>query len=231
MRLIAAISLSLAASSAALAGVSGTAIPLTGLQIRNNTNQSRTSAPDTVGAAYLYNTDIIGNARGVGGVLGILFPQPTPIAQILAQLSGQPVTSLAGQVVNTPGTLPITGTPTTTSGTQVISGITVTYSFTLTTSIDAAGVASFSITSVVLSPSFLVGYLEFTSGNVVINRVCPGDTNADNLINFADLSAVLSQFGQTTLPGAALLSGDVNGDGAVNFGDLSIVLSVFGTGC
>ncbi len=56
---------------------------------------------------------------------------------------------------------------------------------------------------------------------------CPGDTNGDNIVNFADLNAVLGQFGQTG-PG---LAADVNGDGTVNFADLNIVLSNFGRTC
>ncbi len=56
---------------------------------------------------------------------------------------------------------------------------------------------------------------------------CPGDTNGDNIVNFADLNIVLSQFGMS----GAGLSGDVNGDNVVNFADLNIVLSHFGTIC
>ncbi len=56
---------------------------------------------------------------------------------------------------------------------------------------------------------------------------CPGDTNGDNIVNFADLNAVLSTFGQT----GSGLAGDVNGDGVVNFVDLNIVLSNFGMVC
>ncbi len=57
--------------------------------------------------------------------------------------------------------------------------------------------------------------------------LCPGDTNGDNIVNFADLNAVLGQFGQTG-PG---LAADVNGDGVVNFADLNLVLSNFGRTC
>ncbi|MBX3352015.1 MAG: hypothetical protein KF684_03710 [Phycisphaeraceae bacterium] len=57
--------------------------------------------------------------------------------------------------------------------------------------------------------------------------VCPGDTNGDNVVNFADLNAVLSAFGQT---GAGIV-GDANNDGVVNFSDLNIVLSNFGVSC
>ncbi len=56
---------------------------------------------------------------------------------------------------------------------------------------------------------------------------CPGDTNGDNLVNFADLNTVLADFGMS----AAGLAGDVNGDGVVNFTDLNEVLANFGSGC
>ena len=55
---------------------------------------------------------------------------------------------------------------------------------------------------------------------------CPGDTNGDRIVNFADLNTVLGQFGQS-----GSLPGDVNGDGVVNFTDLNIVLANFGTSC
>ncbi len=56
---------------------------------------------------------------------------------------------------------------------------------------------------------------------------CPGDSNGDAQVNFADLNNVLSDFGQSG-PG---LAGDVNGDGVVNFADLNLVLSFFGSNC
>jgi hypothetical protein len=56
---------------------------------------------------------------------------------------------------------------------------------------------------------------------------CPGDTNGDNIVNFADLNTVLAQFGQT----GQGLAGDVNGDEAVNFTDLNLVLTNFGAIC
>ena len=57
---------------------------------------------------------------------------------------------------------------------------------------------------------------------------CPGDVSGDGVVNFADLSVVLAQFGQTVTPATG---GDVNGDGVVNFADLSVVLSQFGRVC
>ncbi len=56
---------------------------------------------------------------------------------------------------------------------------------------------------------------------------CAGDANGDNLVNFADLNAVLGDFGASGMG----LPGDLNGDGAVDFADLNLVLSNFGQGC
>lgn len=57
---------------------------------------------------------------------------------------------------------------------------------------------------------------------------CPGDTNFDRLINGADLSVLLSQFGQSVAPNT---NADLNGDGLVNGADLSVLLGRFGLGC
>lgn len=53
---------------------------------------------------------------------------------------------------------------------------------------------------------------------------CSGDTNGDGVINFNDLNAVLSSFGQSG-------AGDTDCSGTVNFNDLNSVLSAFGTTC
>ncbi len=51
---------------------------------------------------------------------------------------------------------------------------------------------------------------------------CLGDTNADGIVDLADLNAVLANFGQSTA------SGDVTGDGQVDLADLNLVLANFG---
>jgi len=53
------------------------------------------------------------------------------------------------------------------------------------------------------------------------------DTNGDNVVNFADLNAVLGAFGQSGAGNPA----DVNGDMIVNFSDLNAVLAEFGLDC
>lgn len=57
---------------------------------------------------------------------------------------------------------------------------------------------------------------------------CTADTNADHLVNGADLSVILSAFGRQTPPG---LGPDLNDDGIVNGSDLSILLFNFGDPC
>ena len=58
---------------------------------------------------------------------------------------------------------------------------------------------------------------------------CPGDTNADLVVNFADLNIVLAQYGMQSYPGD--LAGDLDANGVVNFTDLNIVLSAYGSAC
>lgn len=57
---------------------------------------------------------------------------------------------------------------------------------------------------------------------------CQGDTNFDASINAADLSVLLSTFGQQMPWGSG---GDLNADGVVDSADLSVLLGRFGSGC
>ncbi|MBX3353742.1 MAG: hypothetical protein KF684_12485 [Phycisphaeraceae bacterium] len=56
----------------------------------------------------------------------------------------------------------------------------------------------------------------------------PGDANNDGIVSFADINAVLSNFGAAG-PADGSLPGDVTLDGEVNFADINAVLSNFGT--
>lgn len=58
--------------------------------------------------------------------------------------------------------------------------------------------------------------------------VCAGDVNGDGLVNAADLSVVLANFGGG---GGGAETGDFNDDGYCNVADLSVLLSQFGGGC
>jgi hypothetical protein len=67
-----------------------------------------------------------------------------------------------------------------------------------------------------------------TLDDLRVVRVVPcADANGDNIVNFTDLNAVLSSFGQA----GAGLAADFNNDGVVNFADLNAVLAAFGTSC
>jgi hypothetical protein len=55
---------------------------------------------------------------------------------------------------------------------------------------------------------------------------CPGDTNGDGAVDFADLNAILATYGES-----GFADGDVNGDCAVEFSDLNEVMSNYGGEC
>lgn len=57
---------------------------------------------------------------------------------------------------------------------------------------------------------------------------CPGDLNADNMVNTQDLTILLGNFG-TNVPPNTL--GDFDGNGVVNTADLVFFLGAFGTAC
>lgn len=76
-----------------------------------------------------------------------------------------------------------------------------------------------------------VGAFSITGGfwaGVSTVPACAGDTNGDGLVNGADLSVLLSQFGQTVSPGSGA---DFNNSGSVNGADLSVLLARFGMPC
>ena len=59
---------------------------------------------------------------------------------------------------------------------------------------------------------------------------CQGNANGDGIVNFADITSVLSNLGTTYFPGARG-PGDANNDGAVNFADITAVLAGLGNLC
>lgn len=61
---------------------------------------------------------------------------------------------------------------------------------------------------------------------------CPGDASGDNQVNFTDISATLSRWGDTgVVPGPPSLVGDSNGDGVVDFGDITESLANWNGAC
>jgi hypothetical protein len=64
-----------------------------------------------------------------------------------------------------------------------------------------------------------------------ITAGCTGDADGNGTVTFADISAVLGNWGTGPAVGGCLTTSDVNADGTVNFGDITLVLSSFGNVC
>jgi hypothetical protein len=93
-----------------------------------------------------------------------------------------------------------------------------------------ANMPGFDFIRITTAVDAIIGPLGEISAEIAgVSRVRPrilleGDATGDGVVNFADLNAVLSQFGTS----GQLAEGDVNCDGVVNFADLNAVLSNFG---
>ncbi|TWT40387.1 hypothetical protein RAS1_40960 [Phycisphaerae bacterium RAS1] len=203
-------------------------IDLTGVQIRNATNQSRNSGADTIDAGFGYRHAIDGLVRGQGGVLGTLFPNPTPLATVLESLAPGSSAALNGESYNASGALPFETVNQRTDGSTVLLGITVTYGLTLSAGIQADGVAYFAFTDVVLTPSFLVGSLLFTSGSATLTRIpaITGDMNRDGSVNVLDINdfvfGLSDPIGYEAAYGVnPIYAGDVNRDGFFDVLDIN----------
>ncbi len=72
---------------------------------------------------------------------------------------------------------------------------------------------------------------EDLSGLVFVPPLCPGDANNDRVVNFADITSVLANFGNVYPPGVLNGPGDANHDGSVTFADITAVLANFGRVC
>jgi hypothetical protein len=230
----------LAAASVA-AAQQQVAINLTGLQIKNALNQSKSSAPNTISQAYRYHFVVDGMVHGTGlfSVLSTMFPTPTPLATVMETLSPGSSAFLTGDFDNCSGMLPVNPPAQTSAGTQVISGITVTYAMTMGFQIDAsaaggtAGVASFNLTNVVLTPALLVGGLQFDSGTATLTRVyvcppnCDGSTSTP-VLNVADFTCFLQKFAAADPTANCDCS---TATPALNVADFTCFLQQFAGGC
>ncbi len=75
------------------------------------------------------------------------------------------------------------------------------------------------------------GGAEYAAFDIWVQRVCPGDADGNQLVDFGDVLAVLANFGAIgpAMPGST--PGDVDGNGLVSFSDVLEVLAQFGTSC
>lgn len=213
------------AASAAIAGDTAV-VDLTGVRIQDGLDQARDSSPETIDPAFEYDYVIDGLVQGDGGIMEALFPDPTPLADVLEYFEPGSSEGLTGNVCNPDGTHPLELFNDHYSGQEVILGVTVTFAMDLAGGIDADDVAWVTMTNVVLSPSFLVGSLEFTEGSATMTRVeCLPDFNHDCEVNSQDFIAFLNAFT------AGDPSADFNGDGDVNSMDFIAFLNAFVAGC
>ncbi len=70
--------------------------------------------------------------------------------------------------------------------------------------------------------------LDDSTNYVAISPPCYGDLNGDGVVNTADLTLLLVQFGNGAAPGTPA---DINADGVVNTQDLTLLLVNFGRSC
>lgn len=217
----------LAMTSCVAMAADSVSIDLTGVEIRNATNQARSSAPATIDPAFRYFIDFSEDTlvRGVSGLLALRYPNPTPLADIMEEFEPGSSAALHSSVINPAGTHPFGLTADDVGGTTVISGITVTFSMTLTAAINADDTASFSLTNVVVSPASLVGAMRFTSGSVVITRGCVGDINDDGGVDGADVEAFFVLWEDGEAPA------DLNQDGGVDGADVEFFFTRWESGC
>jgi hypothetical protein len=191
--------LALSGATCSVRAAESVSIGLTGLQIRNATSQSRSSAPASIEPANNYTVAFSADTRvrGVGGALGSLFPTPVTLQQVVQTFDPTATIPSNVEARNCAGTHPAVLVQDVYSNSTTVAGIPTTFAMTLTSQIDAANVASFSITSVTITPSFLIGYLEFTSGSVSFTRA-PRTTCSDVDFNndgvFPDLADVIDFF-------------------------------------
>ncbi len=205
-------------------------VDLTGVQIRNATNQSRSSNPDAIDPGCFYQYAITGNLRGSGLILGGLFPNPTPIATVLETLAPGSSAFLNGSVAGT-NTHPVGLLNQRIEGSTVLLGFTVTFSADFSVGIDANDFVFFSLTNVTISPAALVGSMTFTDGRATVTSTppCAADFNNDCFVDFFDLDDFVACFeGAGCPPGK---SADFNGDGFADFFDFDDFVAAFESGC
>lgn len=87
------------------------------------------------------------------------------------------------------------------------------------------GTTTVTMQSAINGDQYHAGYVVLS---VSVPLACVGDVTDDGVINTADLTALLGNFGQSVPP---FTGGDFNGDGVVNTADLTTLLGLFGTNC
>lgn len=223
--------LACAAAISCLAGIAIAAetvsIPINGVRFQNNLAQSRNSGASVIDPAFRYSMRFSENttASGSGGVLGALYPNPVPLSELFDDLTDGAFELQTQSAANPSGTLPASLPPQVISEQTTISGINVTFGMTINAGADAAGVCSFSLSGVVISPSILVGSLVVSQGSIIVTAHCLADLNLDQGVTIDDLLTFLTYFE------AGDIRGDMNRDEGITIDDLLAMLTHFESGC
>ena len=202
-------------------------IPINGVRIQNNLAQSRNSGAQTINAAYRYSMRFSSDttATGSGVVLGSLYPTATPLSEIMADLAPGTDPLAPQSATNPTGTLPASLPTQAIDQTTTLAGIGVTFRMTINAGADAAGVCSFSLSNVVISPAALVGSLTINQGSIIVSAHCIADLTLDQAVTIDDLLAFLTYFEEGNV------AGDMNRDDAITIDDLLVMLVNFEDGC
>lgn len=202
-------------------------VPLTGVSITNGATNTKSSSPATIDAAFRYRYVIDGSVRGTPpfSLLGLLYSQPTPLASIITTFGGSPA-DLSGVFGNPSGTLP-SGPTTVVFGQNGTIGTTpASLQFNLTGSFSAAGIVTFTIDAITITPA-LAGGLVFTSGQTTISAVtCLADLNFDNVVDDADFILFVPSYDDLIVP-QPQTAGDFNGDAQCNDADFQIFAAAY----
>ncbi|MCC6426427.1 MAG: hypothetical protein IT435_06365 [Phycisphaerales bacterium] len=201
------------------------AIGLAGVQLKHNTNQSRNSSPDSIDPFYGYEYHITGKAKGDNGLFAVMFPNPTDLAVILETLSPGSSAMLNGTACNAAGTHPFAADDIVVSGSQVILGIPVTFSATVSVGINASNFAYFDLKNVSINPAALVGSMTITEGTATLTGLCTADFDGSGFVDTDDFDAFVETF----------IAGDIAADmdctGFVDTDDYDTFVVRFEAGC
>lgn len=170
------------------------AIDLTGLRLKDKTNQFRSSDPDRLRAGWAYAYEIAGKVKGESGVMKFVYPDPIDLAVLLEEFAPGSSDFLEGEIYNASGDHPFEIFGERFEGEGEFGGIDVTFGVTISGGIDDQGHTWFSLTDVIISPAFLVGNMIFTSGQVTITRIPAesGDANWDGSVDLLDVSPFIT---------------------------------------
>ncbi len=138
-------------------------IDLAGVELRDNTDELRTSAPDVLPSANGYSYSIEGTGDAMGCCLiAALFPDPLPLSGVFEQLDPGAARLLNGFVRNQSGTVPATIYRQ--SFNDSLIGLSLAATFEV--GVNAGGEGFLALTGVDLP--ILSGYMEITEGSATV---------------------------------------------------------------